>query len=267
MKRVVSVACLALALAAWGASLSAQWPAYPTPNVPKTKAGEPDIDGPTPRTADGKPDFSGVWRGIAGEPGPMTLPVSGPPLAVYREVGQNLKEGLPVTAYGLEILKQRIARSSRDNPSARCLPMGILQLHTQGDPRKFVQTPRVLVILYEAGAEVRQIFTDGRPSPGNDPQPWWNGYSVGRWEQDDLVVQTTNFRDGGWLDLIGSPLTDAGKVTERFRRPSFGRMEIDVTIEDAKAYTKPFTVRINQILMLNEELIEYVCLENQRFTP
>lgn len=264
MTRRFRTAFLAMMLAASGASLSAQWPPFPTPNVPLNASGEPDIDGPTPRTPEGKPDFSGVWLGIAGAPGPMTLPESGPPLAVYREVGQNLKDGLPVTPYGLELLKLRIASDSRDNPGAHCLPMGIVQLHTQGDPRKFVQTPTLLVILYEAGGEVRQIFMDGRRAPTNDPQPWWNGYSVGRWEGDDLVVETTHFRDGGWLDLIGSPLTDAGKIIERFRRPSFGRMEIDITIEDPKAYTRPFTVRIYQVLMLDQELIEYVCLENQR---
>jgi len=120
-------------------------------------------------------------------------------------------------------------------------------------------------VLYEAGAETRQIFTDGRPVPATDLQPWWNGYSAGRWDGDDLVVTTTHFRDGGWLDLVGSPLTDAGRITERFRRPTFARMEIDVTIEDAKAYTRPFTVRLYQELILDDELIEFVCLENQRF--
>jgi hypothetical protein len=122
------------------------------------------------------------------------------------------------------------------------------------------------VILYEASAERREIFTDGRALPGGENlQPWYNGYSTARWEGDALVVQTSGFRDDGWLDIIGSPLSDVAKVTERFRRPTFGRMEIDVTIEDSKMYTKPFTVRVNQQLMLDEELIEFVCLENQRF--
>jgi hypothetical protein len=180
-------------------------------------------------------------------------------------VGQNLPDGLPITPYGLGLLKERIAGASQENPEAQCLPMGIVQLHTQGAPRKFVQTPPLMVIVYEAGAEVRQIFTDGRASPSDTAQPWWKGYSVGHWEGDDLVVVTTNFRDGGWLDLIGSPLTDAGRITERFRRSTFAVMEIDVTVEDAKAYTRPFTVRLYQELMLDDELIEYVCLENQRF--
>ena len=143
--------------------------------------------------------------------------------------------------------------------------MGIMQFHTQGAPRKIVQTPGVIVILYEASSGLRQIFTDGRASPKNDPQPWWYGYSVGKWEGDTLVVETTGLRDGGWLDIWGSPLTDAAKLTERFRRPTFGRIEIDITVDDPKAYTRPWTVRVNQQFLADEELIEFICLENQRF--
>ena len=159
----------------------------------------------------------------------------------------------------------RVAGNSKDNPEAHCLPMGIVQLHTQGAPRKFIQTPRELVILYEASSERREIFTDGRGAPHRRPaalvqrllgRPLGGRHARGR----DGAVQ-----DGGWLDIIGSPLSDAGKVTERFRRPTYGRMEIDVTIEDKKLYTRPFTVRVNQQLMLDEELLEFVCLENQRF--
>jgi hypothetical protein len=258
--------CLAAVLVAWAASPAAQWPARVSPSVPRTAAGQPNADAPAPRSADGRPDFSGVWRGITAPSGRrLANPPPGPPVAVYREIGQNLPDGLPITPYGLDLLRQRIAGASKDNPEARCLPMGIVQLHTQGAPRKFVQARELLVILYEAGAETRQIFMDGRVLPSDDAQPFWNGYSVGRWEGDDLVVTTTRFRDGGWLDLIGSPLTDAGRITERFRRPTFARMEIDVTIEDARAYTRPFTVRLFQELMPADQLIEYVCLENQRF--
>ena len=245
---------------------STQWPRHLSPTIPRTSAGQPDPNAPSPRTADGRPDFSGVWRGITAPPGRKPNPAPpGPALAVYREIGQNLPEGLPVTPYGLDLLKQRIAGGSAKNPEAQCLPMGIVQLHTQGAPRKFVQTRDLLLMLYEAGGEVRQVFTDGRQPPPGEPQPWWNGYSVARWEGDELVVTTTHFRDGGWLDLIGSPLTDAGRITERFRRPTFAIMEIDVTIDDPKAYTRPFTVRLFQELMLGDDLIEYVCLENQKF--
>jgi hypothetical protein len=251
--------------------VAAQWPKYPTPGVPRLANGSPNLNAPAPKTADGKPDLSGLWRGAPGAvtpPGttapPAALP-SGPPVAGFRDIGQNIPGGLPLTPLGTETLKTRVAGNSKDNPEAHCLPMGIIQLHTQGAPRKFFQMPRTLVILYEASAERREIFTDGRALPGGENlQPWYNGYSTARWEGDALVVQTSGFRDDGWLDIIGSPLSDVAKVTERFRRPTFGRMEIDVTIEDSKMYTKPFTVRVNQQLMLDEELIEFVCLENQR---
>jgi len=274
MRAVVSMACLAAVLALLAPSTSAQWTRYPTRNVPKDAKGQPDMNAPAPRTADGKPDLSGLWRGGMGGPArgrgaaaEAPPPPSGLPVAGFANVGQNIKEGLPLTPFGAELLKTRVAANSKDNPEAHCLPMGIIQLHTQGAPRKFIQTPLELVILYEASSERREIFTDGRPLPSDDPQPWFNGYSVGRWDGDTLVVETVQFRDGGWLDINGSPLTDAGKVIERFRRPTFGRMEIDVTIEDKKAYTKPFSVRVNQSLMLDEELLEFVCLENQRFGP
>ena len=187
------------------------------------------------------------------------------PLATFRNVGAGFKDGLPLTPYGAEVLKKRMADNSKDNPEAHCLPMGIMQFHIQGAPRKFFQTPGTLVVLYEASMGLRQIFTDGRPLPDNDPQPWWYGYSTGKWEGDTLVVQTTGFRDDGWLDINGSPLTSTGKVTERCRRVSYGKMEIDVKIEDPKIYTRPWTVRVNQQIMIDTDLLEFVCLENQRF--
>jgi hypothetical protein len=155
---------------------------------------------------------------------------------------------------------------SKDNPDAACLPLGHMQLHTHSQPRKMIQTKDLIVILYEANAGVRQIFLDGRPAPANDPQPWWFGYSRGWWEGDTLAVETTHFKDGGWLDVDGAPLTSEGKIIERFRRPAFGRLEIDATIDDPKAYTKPWTVRVNQRLLVDTDLIEFVCLENEKFS-
>jgi len=265
--RAVLPVVIVMAVAASAVTLSAQWPKYPAPGVPKTASGEVDMNAPAPRTADGKPDLSGVWRagGGGGRQGAPPPPADAVPLAAFRDIGQNIKGGLPLTPYGAELLKTRVAGNSKDNPEAHCLPMGIIQLHTQGAPRKFIQTPRVIVVLYEASWERREIFTDGRKLPTDDAHPWFYGYSTGRWEGDTLVVETSGFRDDGWLDIIGSPLTDQAKVTERFRRVNYGRMEIDVTIEDKKAYTRPFTVRVNQSLMLDEELIEFICLENQRF--
>jgi len=142
-----------------------------------------------------------------------------------------------------------------------------MQLHTHSQPRKIVQSPAVMVIVYEANAGLRQVFLDGRAAPSGDPQPWWFGYSVGRWDGDTLVVETTALRDEGWLDVNGSPFTDQARVTERFRRPNFGRLEIDVTVNDPKSYTRPWTVRVNQRLLAEDELIEFICHENEKDAP
>jgi hypothetical protein len=139
-----------------------------------------------------------------------------------------------------------------------------MQLHTHPEPRKIIQTPQLVLILYEANAGLRQIFLDGRTLPKNDPDPWWYGYSTGHWEQDTLVVETSGFRDDGWLDVEGSPLTSSGKMTERFRRVNYGNMEIEVTVDDPKAYTAPWTVKVHHRIMLDTELIEFVCLENEK---
>ncbi len=144
--------------------------------------------------------------------------------------------------------------------------MGYMQLHGHPQPRKIVQTPRLIVMMYEGNQGLRQIYLDGRPlpEPGPDLQPWWYGYSVGHWEGDTLVVESVGFRDDVWLDVFGSPMTEEGKITERYRRPDFGHMTIDVTIDDPKAYTEPFTVRINHQILLDNELIEFICNENEK---
>jgi hypothetical protein len=157
-----------------------------------------------------------------------------------------------------------MASASKDNPDAHCLPLGFMQLHTHSQPRKMVHTKDDLVIMYEANYGLRQIFTDGRPLPANDPQPWWFGYSVGKWDGDTLIVETTGLRDDGWLDVAGAPFTNTAKITERFRRVTYGRLEIDITIDDSKSYTQPWTVRVNQRLAPDEQLIEFVCNENEQ---
>ena len=139
-----------------------------------------------------------------------------------------------------------------------------MQLHLHPQPRKMIQTPGVLVILYEAQGGVRQIFTDGRAQPPADVQPWWYGYSTGKWEGDTLVVTTTGFRDDVWLDVNGTPLTNTGKMTERFTRPNYGSLNIEITVEDPKVYTKPYTVRVAQRIMPNTDLIEFICNENEK---
>ena len=263
MKALATTALLVMGLTTTAAY--AQWPHYPTPNVPRTADGAVDLDGPVPRTADGHPDLSGLWRVPRGG-GKADKDPNAPPLANFRDIGANLEGGLPFQPWAAKLRADREANGSSGNPEAACLPMGNMQFHTQGAPRRFAQLPGILIILYEASMGYRQIFTDGRPSPDNDPQPWFYGYSTGHWEGNTLVVKTTNLRDGEWLDIIGSPLTSAATVTERFERPTFGRMYIDVTVDDPKAYTKPWTVRVNQEIMVDEELIEFVCLENQRFS-
>jgi hypothetical protein len=268
---------LVVAISATSASVSAQWPSHPTAGVPRTADGKPNLDAPAPRTTDGKPDLSGLWENVrvAGRRGappgtppeaPAGPPPPGPPVATFFNVGAGLKDGLlPLQPWAADLLKKRRAQNDKDNPDAHCLPMGFMQFHEHPQPRKIVQTPGLILIIYEANSGLRQIFTDGRPLPTSDPQPWWYGYSIGKWDGDTLVVETTGFRDGGWLDIWGSPLTDAAKVTERFRRVSYGKLEIDVTVDDPKAYTMPFTVRVNQRIVLDGELIEFICLENQQF--
>ena len=129
--------------------------------------------------------------------------------------------------------------------------------------RRIMQTPGYVAILHERNMEYRQIFTDGRPLP-KDPNPSWNGYSSAKWERDTLVVETIGFREGLWADYNGSPLTDAAKITERFRRPNFGTLEVEVTVNDPKAYTKPWTVTLTQTIVVDVDLLEYVCLENEK---
>ena len=165
-----------------------------------------------------------------------------------------------------------MAVNDKDNPDANCLPMGLTQFHTHGQPRKIMQNSGVIAIMYEANYGLRYIYIDGRAlPPQGSVQPFWYGYSVGRWEGDTLVVETNNLRGAetspydGWLDVRGSPYTDGAKFVERIRRPTYGKLEIDLTVDDPKAYTKPFTVRVNQQISPDDEIIEFVCNENQQF--
>jgi hypothetical protein len=258
--------------------VDAQWPSYPTPGVPRTADGEPMLDGPPPRTADGKVDFSGVWtRGFGGGGGgrgrgrgapPATTP-DGIPLSGFGEVAGRGYE-LPLQPWAADLKRRRMDDDSKDNPDVWCLPIGLMQYHNHPQPRQIVQTPHLMLITYESNYGLRYVYLDGRPAPDNDPQPWWFGYSRGWYEGDDtLVVETTNFygdERAGWLDVNGSPYTDALTMTERFRRPTFGTIEIDVTIDDPKAYTQPFTVRVNHRLLVDEEMIEFICNENEKST-
>jgi hypothetical protein len=275
MKTSLHAVAAALILGALPAALLAQWPPFPTPGVPKLAGGKPDMDGPTPRTAGGKPDFSGIWAfegkresrpSDAGPPpaGGNVPTAATPGLAEFFDIGSTVKGGLPFTPWAAALRKERKDANNKDNPDAHCLPIGLMQLNTHPQPRKMIQMPGLIVILYEAQSGVRQIFMDGRSLPNNDPEPWWYGYSIGHWDGDTLVVESKGFRDDVWLDVEGSPLTSSGKMTERFRRVNFGHLQIEVTVEDPSAYTRAWTVKINQRLLLDTDLIEFICNENEK---
>ena len=264
--------------------IAAQWPNYPLKSAPRESDGKVKLDAPAPKAPDGHPDLSGVWdlRGTLGRGGgpggpgggkgggkgkAPELPPGTPPNATFKNIGSGFKDGLPLLPWAADLLKARRGENSKDNPDAHCLPLGLMQLHMHPQPRKIIQSPGVIVILYEAQGGIRQIFTDGRSLPPADVQPWWYGYSVGHWEDDTLVVETTGFRDDVWLDIDGSPLTNSGKMTERFKRLNYGTLQIDVTVEDPKVYTMPFTVRVTHRLMPDTDLIEFICQENDRSGP
>ena len=267
MKRWFTVTVVAAIAAALSPSLSAQWPLYPQSGVPKGLGGKPDLTAPARRTADGKPDLSGIWMRSERTEEPGGQPAGRPPLATFGNTGAGFKEGLPFQPWAAELQKKRVADHWVDNPDALCLPQGPLQFHLDPQPRKIVQTPGQILIIYESNYGLRTIYTDGRSlPPQGEPQPYWHGYSVGRWEGDTLVVESNNFHDDGWLDTRGSPYTDAARMTERFRRVNFGLLEIELTVNDPKAYTKPFTIRIEQQVVADgSEMIEFICHENQQF--
>jgi hypothetical protein len=252
---------LAIILAA--PALQAQWLKYPTAGVPRLPNGQPNLSAPAPRTPDGKPDLSGLWEPAA-PAGSSTFLTGDPPGdRQFSGIGVNLPGGLPLQPWARELVETRRDGEFKDAPDTYCLPLGLVQMHVHPYPRKLIQVPGLLLILFERDTTYRQIFTDGRPLPV-DPQPGFNGYSTGKWEGDTLVVESIGFKDGMWLDTKGSPLTSAAKVTERFRRPSFGKLEIEITIDDPMAYTKPWSIQVHQALALDTDLVEFVCLENEK---
>ena len=228
------------------APAAAQWINHPTPGIPRTKDGKPNLAAPAPRTADRKPDLSGMWN-IGG-------------LGAVANITEV--EMLP---WAQALYKERQATHFHDDPAANCLPEGPRSGISGLEPLRIVQTKHLIVILYETGA-TRQVFLDGRPHP-KDPTPTWMGYSVGRWEGDTLVVETTGFNDRTWLDFGGHPHSEALHVAERFRRTNFGSMQVSMTFTDPKTYVKPFTVTLPASYLADTDLIETVCLENEKDRP
>jgi len=229
------------------ALVAAQWIDYPTPGIPRLSDGKPNLAAPAPRTADGKPDLAGVW----GAGGPS-----------YRfNIAQDLKPG-DVQPWAEKLFLERVRDSRKESPLARCLPVSI-PFHNAFNLMRIVQTPGLIVILYESpNSPHRTVFTDGRPLP-KDPNPTWLGYSVGRWEGDTLVIDSAGFNDLAWLDSAGHPQTESLRITERLRRRDFGHLEFQMTIDDPKVFTKPFTIKMDRLLAPDTELLEDVC-ENER---
>jgi hypothetical protein len=227
----------------------AQWLKYPTTGVPRTPDGKPNLSAPAPKTPDGKPDLSGVWVTRPGYTG---------------NIAKDLKPGeVPFQPWAETLYKHRLETEGKEDPQAYCVLSGVPREHVVPYPFKILNSNGVIVILYEALHSYRQIYMDGRPLP-KDPNPAWMGYSIGHWEDDTLVVQSLGFVDNNWLDNGGHPGTEAMRLTERFRRPDFGHIELQLTIDDSKAYTKPWTVKLQFTASPDTDLIEYVCDENEK---
>ena len=241
--------------------VSAQWLNYPTSGVPRTADGKPDLAAPAPRGADGKPDLSGMWGWDT--PAKCGARCNDTQISIeFMNIAARLKGGPPYKPGVADLVKHRTGAQDED-PNVHCMPRGAPRIWTDDYYKRLFQVPGRLIILTERNMQYRQIFTDGRPLP-KDPNPTWNGNSTGHWEGDTLVVETTGFRDDLWLDASGNPLTEEGKMIERIRRPNFGNLEIEITINDPKAYTAPWTVTLTEPLVLDSELLDYYCLENER---
>jgi len=247
---------------------SAQWHNIVT-KVPLTPSGTPNLSAPAPKLADGRtPDLSGIWDAekrpcdeATSRLGCIDL-VAGLPVAAVN-IASGPMEVLPMQPWAEALVKQRRASASKDDPTARCLPLSSPRAWSNFALQKIIQTSESLTILDEYMLQYRQIFLDGRVLPTN-PEPMFKGYSVGRWEGDTLVVETIGFKDDSWLDLWGHPLTTQARTVERIRRSNYGSLEVALTVDDPKAYTKPWNTTIKLALAPNTELLEYVCNENEK---
>jgi hypothetical protein len=275
------IAILMLVAAGTTGSLSAQWFKVPSPRAPRTASGEVDLAAATPRLANGRPDLSGVWmtaepacviRGVLSlEELVKLLPPSRtcpPRTATFSRqsinIGIDIPGGLPYQPWLAALVAERTKNQSVDDPHIRCLPDSPVRAYGLPHYLKFAQTPDLLLMLNEYNATYRQVFIDGRALP-ETPNPSWQGYSTATWSGDTLVIESNGFRDDTWMDWAGSMVTEAGRVRERIRRPDFGHLEIEVTVDDPKAYTKPWTVTLRQQFAPDLELIDEICAEGERF--
>ena len=268
MHLVARIVVLGSMIGCWTAVPSAQWPNVIT-KVPRTGSGAPNLNAPAPRLIDGRtPDFSGVWESERHACNESTEPLGcidaqgGIPQAFINIAGGNT-ETLPMQPWAEALVKARKANAGKDDPVARCLPVAPLRGWADFPLQKIIQTRESMTILGEYMLQFRQIFFDGRRLPTN-PEPTFKGYSAARWDGDTLVVDTIGFRDDGWLDSWGHPLTDRARAVERIRRVNYGTLEVRITVDDPKAYTKRWSVTRKLVLVPNTELLEYVCNENEK---
>jgi len=236
-----------------GASASAQWQNVPRSNVPRTPDGKINLSAPAPRMPDGKPDLSGVWN---------------PPLGYVRDLMKDSKDTVPFQPWAKAEYDLRASGAKwREEPDANCLPQGVPKVLWAPAPWRLVQTPTIVFFVHEAFNLWWQAFMDGRSFVvGPDIQPTWHGYSTAKWDGDTLVVDSRGFNGRVWLDQLGKPSTDALHVTTKFTRKDFGHLEISTTIDDQKAYTKPWGNSLTATLMPDTELMEFICLENEKDT-
>ena len=260
-------AALAVTVAVTSPTLgSAQWLDYRTQGVPRTASGAPALDAPTPRTAEGKPDFSGMW--FANVPAKDYCREADciQEERMAREqinLGIKLEGGLPYTEWSKQQMVERGANGGREDPHTYCKPPNFPRAWTLPQYIKIVQTPSLMVMLHEFNAAYREVFLDGRPLP-QDPNPTWNGYSTAHWDGDTLVIETNGIRDDMWLDIQGSPVTESARVTERLRRVNFGLMQVEIAVNDPKAYTRPWSVTIEMAAQVDTTMLEEICLDDEQ---
>jgi len=264
--RALRSALLAVALGASPAVVLAQWLDYRTPGIPRTESGAPDLKAPAPRTRDGKPDFSGMW--FANVPAKDYCKEKDciQEERMAREqinLGIKLEGGLPYTDWSKEQMTKRRAHGGRDDPHTYCMPPNFPRAWTLPQYIKVIQTPTEMVLLHEFNAAYREIFIDGRALPEN-PNPTWNGYSSAHWEGDTLVIETNGIRDDMWLDIQGSPVTESARVTERLKRVNFGIMQVEIAVNDPKAYTRPWSVTVEMAVQADTTMLEEICLDDEQ---